>query len=91
MKQRKWMDRIVRAADLQSEPIPGQPLVEILGQQRVLIEHHAGVIEYSREKIQVKMCYGFLCVCGQGLMLARMTAGQLIITGQIDSVSIVRR
>lgn len=91
MKQRKWMDRIVRAADLQCEPIPGQPLVEILGQQRVLIEHHAGVIEYSRERIQVKMCYGCLCVCGQELMLARMTADQLIITGQIDSVSIDRR
>lgn len=91
MKHRKWMDRIVEVTDLQGEPIPGQPLVEILGERRVLIEHHCGVIEYAAEKIRIKMCYGCLCVCGEGLTLARMTAGQLIIAGRIDSVSVLRR
>lgn len=91
MKHRKWMDRITEAADLPCEPIPGQPLVEILGQNRVLIEHHSGVIEYSRERIQVKMCYGSLCISGEGLKLARMTAGQLVITGLIDCVNMLRR
>lgn len=87
----KWMERLADRADLQGEPLPGQPLVEILGEHRVLIEHHAGVTEYGREKIQVKMRYGCLCVCGHALELARMNANQLIISGRIDSVSIIRR
>lgn len=91
MKQRRWMERMADTADLQGEPFPGQPLVEIFGERRVLIEHHAGVTEYGREKIQVKMCYGCLCVCGSGLELARMSAEQLIITGRIDSISMIRR
>lgn len=87
----KWMERLADRTDLQGEVLPGQPLVEILGEHRVLIEHHAGVTEYSRERIQVKMRYGCLSVCGFGLELARMNADQLIISGRIDSVSIIRR
>lgn len=91
MKQRRWMERLADTADLPGEPFPGQPLVEIFGERRVLIEHHRGVTEYGREKIQVKMRYGCLCICGGGLELSRMCADQLIITGRIDSVSIIRR
>ena len=87
----KWMERLVDRADLQGEVLPGQPLVEIFGEGRVLIEHHGGVTEYGREKIQVKMRYGFLVICGRGLELARMNAEQLIISGCIDSVNIIRR
>ena len=87
----KWMQRLADRADLQGEALPGQPLVELLGERRVLIEHHAGVTEYGQEKIQVKMRYGWLCICGDGLELARMNAQQLIISGQIDSIRIIRR
>jgi sporulation protein YqfC len=87
----KWMERLADRADLQGEVMPGQPLVEIYGEERILIEHHRGVTEYGREKIQVKMRYGSLCICGFGLELAKMNADQLIISGRIDSVSIIRR
>lgn len=91
MKHRGWMEKIAETADLQGEIIPGQPLVEIFGERRVLIEHHGGVTQYSRELIRIKMSYGHLCVNGSCLELARMRADQLIITGRIDSVSMVRR
>lgn len=87
----KWMERLADRADLPGEALPGQPLIEILGEHRVLIEHHSGVTEYGREKIQVKMRYGCLCIYGCGLELARMNSDQLIISGRIDSVSIIRR
>ena len=54
-------------------------------------EAHGGVTEYGREKIQVKVRYGYVCICGGCLELARMTAEQLVITGRIDSVSLIRR
>ena len=91
MKHRGWMERIAETTDLQGEIIPGQPLVEIFGERRVLIEHHGGVTQYSRELIRVKMSYGQLCVSGRCLELARMCADQLIITGDIDSVTMIRR
>ena len=78
-------------ADLSAEPLPGQPIVEIAGDRRVLIENHFGVKEYSREKIGVKVKYGLVCVCGCNLELIRMTKEQLIISGRIDAVTLIRR
>lgn len=83
--------RLAQATDLQEEPIPGQPLVEISGNTRVLIEHHRGVTEYGCGRIGVKVKFGTLCVTGKGLELAQMTAQKLVITGCIDGVILERR
>lgn len=91
MKRRNWMERLAQQADLQTEPIPAQPLVEIYSDRRVLIEHHKGVLQYSCETICVGMAYGCLKIEGSGLVLARMSGSQLVICGKIDGISIVRR
>ena len=62
------------------------PLVEIAGQQRVLIENHLGVVAYSMEEIEIKMCYGKLAVAGRCLKFMQINKEQLVITGHIDSV-----
>ena len=78
-------------ADLLAEPFPGQPIVEIAGDQQVLIENHAGVTAYSRESIQVKVKFGCICICGCGLEMIRMTKDQLVIRGKIEGVTLQRR
>lgn len=85
------LQRLTDGADLAAEPLPGQPVVEIAGDRRVLIENHFGVKEYSRERITVKVKYGFVSVCGCRLELMRMTREQLVICGQIDGVTLQRR
>ena len=77
--------------DLPGESLPGQVLVEITGENRVLIEHHCGVREYSRERIGVKVKYGMLQVCGSCLELRCMTREQLVISGTIDCIVLKRR
>ena len=86
----RLFNKIAFRAELPSETIPGMPLVEIFGCQRVLIENHKGVTMYGCKEIRVKVSYGQLCVCGSGLELARMTKQQLVITGQIESLSLCR-
>jgi len=77
--------------DLPGESLPGQVVVEITGENRVLIEHHCGVREYSRERIGVKVKYGVLQVCGSCLELRCMTREQLVISGRIDCIVLKRR
>lgn len=79
------------AEDAEIENMPGQPIVEIAGSQRVLIENHLGVLGYSRERILVKVKFGCIHVCGCGLELLRMTREQLVIRGRIDGVTLQRR
>ncbi len=90
-KDRRWLDFLADQADLPGEAGLGQPLVELAGDRRVLIEHHLGVIQYGRECICVKVKYGAVSVEGCALELARMSREQLIICGRIDRISINRR
>lgn len=85
------LERMTFAADLPGESIPGTPLVELAGNRRVLIEHHHGVTEYGCGEIRVKVSYGQVCICGSGLELARMTKEQLVITGSIDAITLIKR
>lgn len=83
--------RLAEEADVGTDNIPGQSIVEIAGCQRVLIENHLGVMGYSRERILVKVKFGCVCICGCGLELIRMTREQLVIQGKIDAVTLQRR
>ena len=84
----KWLDECTHLTD---ETLPGVPVVEIAGTGRVLVERHLGVRAYSRERIEVQLCYGILCICGCNLSLSRMTQGQLVISGEINHLQICRR
>ena len=86
-----WVQKLTDHADLCGESVPGIPIVEIAGDQRVLIERHKGVTEYGPQCIRVRVSYGILSISGCRLELTRMTANQLIISGIIEVISIDRR
>lgn len=90
-RERYFAERVSAAVDLQDEPLPGLPLVEIAGDRRVLIENHHGVTEYGTEQICVKVKFGSVCICGSELELTKMTREQLIISGCIGCVKVIRR
>lgn len=90
-KGRFLLDRLTEDADLAAQPLPGQPIVEIAGDRRVLIENHFGVKEYGTQRITVKVKYGCVCICGEHLELMHMTKEQLVICGRIDCVTVQRR
>lgn len=87
---RNLFDRFTVAADLPSEPLPGLPIVELAGDSRIIIENHRGITEYGRCRISVKVNFGCVCICGEGLELARMAKEQLVITGRIDNIAVFR-
>ena len=92
MERRKgFLDRLAERADLPGEAMPGQPLLELVGDRRVLVENHRGVTQYSKERIGIRLSYGEVAVCGCGLELVRMSKEQLIIVGRIDGISLCRR
>ena len=90
-KANHFLNRLADGADLGEEPLPGQSILEIAGENRVLIENHMGVREYSRERIGVKVKFGQINVCGDCLELRHMTKHRLVISGRIHSVVLCRR
>ena len=90
-KGSRFLEQLTQSADICGECLPGQSLLELLGDNRVLIERHRGVQEYSRERIGFKMRYGLVVVCGCGLEMIHMTREQLVIRGRIDCITLHRR
>ncbi len=90
MKQ-DLLSRLTEDLELPGEILPGQSLVELVGDSRVLVENHQGVTEYSRCRIGATVSFGRVLVCGENLELARMTQRQLVITGRVEAVTLMRR
>jgi len=90
-KEHRLLEKLADEMDLIGESIPGQPIVEIAGDRRILIENHFGITQYSCEKICVNVKFGQIAIGGCNLELRTMTRDQLVITGRIDTVTIHRR
>lgn len=70
--------------------VAGLPRLEMVGSRQLYLEHHAGILAYSEEQIDVNTTAGALRVRGEGLSLLAMTAEELRIGGRIAAVEWVR-
>ena len=90
MGVKNMMQQLARSSDLTDAPLPGIAIAEIADDKRVLIENHMGVIHYSGETICVRTKFGQIWVEGCNLELAKMSKQQLVITGTITCVKLMR-
>ena len=85
-----FWERLAAMAELDTEPIPAQPIIEIGGDTRVLVENHRGVQAYGPEESLMGVKVGRVRICGHNMVLTRMSREQLLIRGKIDTVSLLR-
>lgn len=85
---KEFLSHLTWDADVDMDIIPGQPILEIASNRRVLIENHLGVKAYSREAIHVNVKYGCICIKGCGLELKKMTKDQLVVCGTVHTVAL---
>ena len=82
-----WKDGIRSPA----EQLMPRTLVEVVGKQRVLVEHHRGILGYGTEEILIGTGYGILRINGAELRLCCMNRQQLFISGRIDALALEGR
>lgn len=90
-QQESILYRFAEISDLPGETLPKLPLVEIAGDRRVLIENHKGVTELGCDRICVKVPFGNVEINGKGMSIVHMTQHQLVISGKIDYVKLIRK
>lgn len=90
MKKDVIINRLIKKTDIAAESMLSKPLVELCGENRVYIENHWGICRYGTERIIIRVRYGSVCVSGTGLRLCKMTDDQLVITGKIHSIELLR-
>ena len=68
------------------EEITPRTLTELYGNERLLVEHHRGIVSYGTEQIRIRATYGYLITEGENLRLCCMNRTQLVICGRIRCV-----
>ena len=91
MPKFQWMRQMADHAALTEEALPAQPVVELLGEGRVLIEGHKGVSAYSDREIEIKTHLGVVRISGCNLKLTNMRTYRLVISGNISCVHLSGR
>ena len=84
------LSTVAELFDLPAAVVAGLPRLEMVGSRQLYLEHHAGILAYSEEQIDVNTSAGALRVRGEGLSLLAMTAEELRIGGRIAAVEWVR-
>lgn len=90
-RNKHLLTRMIEAVSLDADLMPGLPILELAGPNRILIERHSSVLEYRNERICVKMEYGILCITGNGMQIKKMASDQLIILGEIRNIQIIKK
>ena len=86
----KFFGWVTSMLDLPTETVKGRSLIELIDDQRLLVENHLGVITYDTNMIDIKTKFGQLCVEGRDLLMAYLTKDKIVITGQITEISLFR-
>ncbi len=89
-KETGVLDAVAELFDLPADVVAGLPRLEMVGSRQLYVEHHAGILAYSEEQIDINTPAGVLRVRGTGLGLMAMTAEELRLGGSIAAVEWVR-
>jgi len=72
--------------------IPGDvmldlPKIVLVGNIKIFIENHRGIIEYTTEKVRVNVMEYEVAVIGENLLLRNVLPDELCVEGKIKSIS----
>lgn len=78
----RWLDAMVG-----TEHEPSISRVELIGTTHVLIERHKGLCAVTFVEVRVALLRGTVCVRGTQLVVQRMSAHDVVISGMIEHVA----
>ncbi|MDD4253552.1 MAG: sporulation protein YqfC [Methanoculleus horonobensis] len=72
--------------------IPGDvmldlPKIVLVGNIKIFIENHRGILEYTTEKVRVNVMEDEVAITGENLLLRNVLPDELCVEGKIKSVS----
>ena len=82
--------RQIASDELIGESLPKRPIIELCSDCRLYVERHLGVYEYSDVEIHIGVCFGKVIIKGGSLKLASRSRENLVVTGKIQCVELIR-
>lgn len=74
--------------DLPEELILDLPRITLIGDIRLEIENHKGIVDYTADGIKVRVNNGFLWGKGDEMVLRNISSDEIILEGKITQIGI---
>ncbi len=84
----KLSERMTKLLELPGELADGVTRLTLTGAERVLIENHKGLLDYTEDTVEVSGGRLRLRVRGEDLILRGMNGEELLVTGHIFGVEV---
>ena len=80
--------RITTTFELPLDIMLDLPLINLIGDEKLVISNHKGIVEYVKEQVRVKTSIGIVKVQGCGLVMKEISDENIVIMGKINAVII---
>ena len=90
MKQSKMLRTITEKAGLEAETLPGVPLLELSGDDSILVENHICVVGYTENEILIRVSFGLIQIVGHDLVVSRIDCERLAVRGSFRSITLIK-
>ena len=87
-KRKRKESRLDSFLEMPKEIVTDLPKFTILGFEEMLIENYKGILEYEEFYIKLSTYIGMVNINGFHLQLNQMKDETILVTGQIDSVTL---
>ena len=87
-KLRHWAGRITGALGVPPEVAFDLPKTTLIGNERLQIQNHRGVVEYTSRRIRVRSREGEIVVTGTRLRIGSIFQDEMVIEGNIMHIDL---
>lgn len=84
----RYTERMAEELRLPPDIVKGNPLVHLLGSNRVVVENYKKLIDYQEECIRILTGIGSLHIQGEHLRIVFYTKDEIKIVGRINGVEV---
>ncbi|ABO50996.1 protein of unknown function DUF1429 [Desulforamulus reducens MI-1] len=88
--QRKFKKQISDFFEIPSDIMFDLPKIVLVGNLQVFIENHRGIVEYTTEKVRIKVGEGEVGISGANLLLRNIKTDEICVEGQIKSLTFLQ-
>lgn len=75
--------RLGMSLDVPLNTILNIPRVTIIGTYQVYVENHQGILEFTSQRLRLRMVAGQLQITGQGLMIRQISREEMFVEGEV--------
>jgi sporulation protein YqfC len=86
---RRFKQQLAEFLEIPGDIILDLPKVILLGNLKLVVENHRGILKYSAQVIQINIPEGELIIEGKGLQLQSIRLEEICVEGQIKSVTFI--